>query len=24
VGALPEDHFIQYVLLAVKPSKIYI
>jgi len=24
VGALPEDHFLQYVLLAVKPSKIYI
>jgi len=24
VGALPEDHFIQHVLLAVKPSKIYI
>jgi len=24
VGALPEDHFAQHILLAVKPSKIYI
>ncbi len=24
VGVLPEDHFVQHILLAVKPSKIYI